>query len=116
MTRCLELRLLIVVLVTAVMGHFFLNNRTTGQWDEALNQAFSEAWRYLGDRHVGEAYIVNNGGGQDLNNNNNVIEVRQENGETAAHTLGIQRVWGEESFRDEEERVNSGGCLDTNED
>ena len=110
MSRLLDLRLFIVVLVTIVMGHFLVNRRV--EWSENLNQAFSQAWGFLGEgnRDAGVASVA-----EDPNNNNREGE-EDADGRGAAAAAGVQNVWGEESFQQDDDQTCAGSGSELNQE
>ena len=92
MSRVLELRLLIILFVAVIMGHFLVNRRQ--EWDERLNQAFSRAWTHLGE--VVDENVVR----PDLNNNESEELSGENRNQDEDVEDGVQSVWGEESFRE----------------
>ena len=96
MSRLLELRLFLVVMVAMTIV-FYLTNRV--EWNENLNRAFTQAWGQLGEGWNGEEGPRED---QDLNNNNREVEDDHENNrENMLMEAGVQNVWGEESFREQ---------------
>jgi len=92
MSRLVGLQLLIVALVTIVMGHFLLNRRE--EWTENVNHAFSQAWADLREGMVDSGMVAAH---QDVNNNN--IEVEDHIAMDGVDR--VQSVWGEDSFRED---------------
>ena len=76
------------------------------EWNENLNQAFSQAWGQLGEGGNGEEVP---GDGQDMNNNNNRQgreDLNNNNSEERVGAeVGVQNVWGEASFREGQDQM-----------
>merc|ERR1711892_369774 len=109
MSRPLGLRLLIVLLVTMVMGHFLVNRRL--EWTDNINQAFSQAWEYLGEGNVDAGGLV-----MDPNNNPDPNNNDRDAENEVNSNSGIQNVWGEDSFREDDDQTCAGSGAETNQE